>query len=86
MRILKLTHTNRMIMPQLEQVFEKKGLFKHCMSSAQVQQIHASQPQIQNSASNAQVSMASPVQLIQGAAAYSQGAQTAPTMKGNTGI
>jgi len=32
MRGLKLSHNSRIIMPQLEQVFEKKGLFKHCLA------------------------------------------------------
>ena len=30
-RQLKQTHTGRIIMPMLEQIFEKKALFKHCL-------------------------------------------------------
>jgi len=33
MRAMKLHNTNRMIMPQLEAVFEKKGLFRHCIGA-----------------------------------------------------
>ena len=33
MRAMKLTHVNRMIMPLVETVFDKKGLFKHCVGN-----------------------------------------------------